>query len=67
MRVTFLVPSYNEAATIIEILDRVDRLDLEKQIVVVDDGSTDGTGDLVESWRGNRDDVVLVRQENRGK
>ena len=67
MRVTFLVPAYNEAATIIEILDRVDRLDLEKQIVVVDDGSTDGTGDLVESWRGNCDDVVLVRQENRGK
>ena len=67
MRVTFLVPSYNEAATIIEILDRVDRLDLEKQIVVVDDGSTDGTGDLVASWRGSREDVVLVRQENRGK
>jgi glycosyltransferase involved in cell wall biosynthesis len=67
VRVTFLVPAYNEAATIIEILDRVDGLDVEKQIVVVDDGSTDGTGDLVESWRGDRDDVVLVRQENRGK
>ena len=42
MRVSFLVPAYNEAATIVEILERVDALDLEKQFVVVDDGSTDG-------------------------
>ena len=67
MRVSFLVPAYNEAATIVQILDRVSALDLEKQIVVVDDGSTDGTGDLVESWRSGRDDVVLIRQKNRGK
>lgn len=67
MRVSFLVPAYNEAATIAELLDRVSALDLQKQIVVVDDGSTDGTGDLVERWRSGRDDVRLVRQENRGK
>src|SRR5437773_2066031 len=67
MRVSFLVPAYNEAATIVELLDRVSSLDLEKQIVVVDDGSTDGTGELVEQWRSGRNDVVFVRQENRGK
>jgi glycosyltransferase involved in cell wall biosynthesis len=67
VRVSFLVPAYNEATTIVEVLDRVSDLDLEKQIVVVDDGSTDGTGDLVEVWSRQRDDVVLVRQANRGK
>jgi glycosyltransferase involved in cell wall biosynthesis len=67
VRVSFLVPAYNEGRTIVEVLDRVSRLDVEKQIVVVDDGSTDGTGDLVENWRRGRDDVVLIRQENRGK
>ena len=67
MRVSFLVPAYNEAATIVEVLDRVSALDLEMQIVVVDDGSTDGTGELVENWRTGRDNIVLVRQENRGK
>ncbi len=64
---SFLVPAYNESATIGAVLDAVWALDLEKQIVVVDDGSTDGTGDLVERWREGRDDVVLVHQENRGK
>jgi len=67
MRVSFLVPAYNEAATIGPLLDAVWSLELDKQIVVVDDGSTDGTGDIVERWREGRDGVVLVRQENRGK
>jgi glycosyltransferase involved in cell wall biosynthesis len=67
MRVSFLVPAYNEAATIEAVLDAVWALELEKQIVVVDDGSRDGTGDLVERWRAGRDGVVLVRQQNRGK
>ena len=64
---SFLVPAYNEAATIGPLLDAVWALDLDKQIVVVDDGSTDGTGDLIERWRESHDGVVLVRQENRGK
>jgi len=67
VRVSFLVPAYNEASTIVEVLDRVSDLELDKQIVVVDDGSTDGTGDLVEGWRDGRDDVVLVRKSNGGK
>jgi glycosyltransferase involved in cell wall biosynthesis len=67
VRVSFLVPAYNEASTIVELLDRVSELELDKQIVVVDDGSTDGTGDLVERWRDGRDGVVLVRKDNGGK
>jgi glycosyltransferase involved in cell wall biosynthesis len=67
VRVSFLVPAYNEASTIVELLDRVTALDLDKQIVVVDDGSTDGTGDLAEGWREGRDDVVVIRQPNSGK
>lgn len=67
MRVSFLVPAYDEAATIVELLERVSALDLEKQIVVVDDGSTDGTGDLAKQWSDGRDDVIVIRQENRGK
>ena len=65
--VTFLVPAYNEERTIVELLDRVDRLELPKQIVVIDDGSTDRTGELVEGWAQGRDGVVLLRQANQGK
>jgi glycosyltransferase involved in cell wall biosynthesis len=67
MRVSFLIPAYNEAATVESLLDAVWALDLDKQLVVVDDGSSDGTGEIVERWRANRDGVVLLRQENRGK
>ncbi|TML02822.1 MAG: glycosyltransferase family 2 protein [Actinobacteria bacterium] len=67
MRVSFLVPAYNEAATIVDVLDAVWALEFDKQIVVVDDGSTDGTGDLAERWGDGRDALVLVRQVNRGK
>src|SRR6266542_4235246 len=57
MRVSFLVPAYNEAATIVAVLEKVHGLELEKQIVVVDDGSTDGTAELAEEWRNGPDDV----------
>jgi glycosyltransferase involved in cell wall biosynthesis len=67
VRVSFLVPAYNEAATIVDLLDRVAALELEKQIVVVDDGSTDGTAELAEQWRDGHDDAVVVRQQHRGK
>jgi glycosyltransferase involved in cell wall biosynthesis len=68
MRISFLIPAYNEAESILSVLDRIESLAVERQIVVVDDGSTDGTADLVEEWGDGRDGVVLHRQrENRGK
>jgi glycosyltransferase involved in cell wall biosynthesis len=67
MRVTFIVPAYNEAATIGEVLDRIDGLELESQVVVVDDGSNDGTPEVLERWRASGDGRIVVRQANRGK
>jgi glycosyltransferase involved in cell wall biosynthesis len=66
VRVSFIVPVYNEAATIAEVLDTVLALGLDTQIVVVDDGSTDGTADILAEWEG-RDGIVVVRKENGGK
>jgi glycosyltransferase involved in cell wall biosynthesis len=65
-RVSFIVPAYNEASTIADVLERVEALDIDKQIVVVDDGSTDETPRVLEGWAG-RDGIRVVRQENRGK
>src|SRR5581483_3184463 len=63
MRVSFIIPAYNEEATIGKVLERVAALDLESQVIVVDDGSTDGTRRVAESHDG----VVVLHQENRGK
>jgi glycosyltransferase involved in cell wall biosynthesis len=67
MRVSFIVPAFNEAATIQQLLERVDALELQKQVVVVDDGSTDGTAEIAERFRGDRTDIVVIRKENGGK
>ena len=67
MRVSFLMPAYNEAATIVDVLEQVSALDLDKQIVVVDDGSTDATGELADKWANGRDSVFVIHQQNRGK
>jgi glycosyltransferase involved in cell wall biosynthesis len=67
MRVSFLIPAYNEGATIGEVLERVEALDLDRQVIVVDDGSTDDTPEILERWNDGRDGRIVVRQRNRGK
>jgi glycosyltransferase involved in cell wall biosynthesis len=67
MKIAFLVPAYNEAATIGDLLVRIDALGLERQIVVVDDGSTDDTAAIVAAYAEEHPGVLLFRQANRGK
>jgi glycosyltransferase involved in cell wall biosynthesis len=62
VKVSFLIPAYNESATIGEVLDRVAALDMETQAIVVDDGSADDTAAIAEA-RG----ATVIRQPNRGK
>jgi len=61
-----VVPVYDEAHTIREILRRVRATDVVKEIVVVDDGSTDGTREILAQMGG--DDLrVILHDRNRGK
>jgi SAM-dependent methyltransferase len=61
-----VVPCFNESATVVALLERVLASPVVREVVVVDDGSTDGTADLVASVTDAR--VRLVRQpENLGK
>ena len=70
-RLSIVIPVFNEAATIGEIIERVRRapLDLEREVVVVDDGSTDGTSveldKLVTAHPGTI--RVVTHEHNRGK
>lgn len=69
MRLSVLIPAFNEASHIAEVIARVRaaaRPDLSLEIVVVDDGSVDGTARVVEGLAGA--DLRLIRHEaNRGK
>jgi len=62
-----MIPAYNEGATLGEVLERVEALELEKQVIVVDDGSTDETPAILERWQDGRADRLVLRQRNRGK
>jgi glycosyltransferase involved in cell wall biosynthesis len=67
LRVSILIPAYNEAATLRQVLERVAGLPLDTEIVVVDDGSTDATPAILADWAGGRDDTIVVTQPNMGK
>ena len=69
MRLSIVIPVYNERATIIELLDRVAAVDLDTEVIVVDDGSTDGTRELLQE-RASREGgrmTLLLQPSNRGK
>jgi len=66
--VSFLIPAYNEASTISEVLDRIASLGLDCEIIVIDDGSTDATAEIVASHpNANGQPVRLLRKKNGGK
>jgi len=66
MKLSVVIPVYNEVATIREILERVRAVPVPKEIVVVDDGSSDGTRDVLRSL-SSPDLVVMFHEKNRGK
>lgn len=67
-KLSVIVPVYNERATVAEAVRRIRAVDLplEREIIVVDDGSTDGTGDILPTLQDSKLRVVSHR-ENRGK
>jgi prepilin-type N-terminal cleavage/methylation domain-containing protein len=62
-----IVPVLNEARTIDEVLRHVLAAPYDKQVIVVDDGSTDGTVGVLETWEGHPNVDLLAHSKNRGK
>jgi glycosyltransferase involved in cell wall biosynthesis len=68
MKLTVVIPVYNERATVAEILRRVEAVSLADEIIIVDDGSTDGTREVLQGLAGTHPLVHLIRHErNLGK
>ena len=68
MKISVVIPVYNEVATIKEIVSRVQAVSLEKDITIVDDGSTDGTREQLEEISQSYDNLrVLYHDRNQGK
>jgi glycosyltransferase involved in cell wall biosynthesis len=66
MKVSVVIPVYNEEKTVREVIRRVEEVDLDKEIIIVDDGSTDGTRDVLKEVGGPNIRVRFL-EENQGK
>lgn len=67
-KLSIIVPVYNEQATVGELLHRVEHARVpgwDKEVIVVDDGSTDGTKKILKTWQ--RRVQVIYKEKNEGK
>ena len=67
MKLSIVIPVYNEKKTLSELICRVEAVKLEKEIIIVDDASTDGTRDLLKKYEGQERFKVIYQSKNAGK
>mgnify|MGYP001296325927 FL=1 len=67
MKLSVVIPVYNEKKTLSELICRVEAVKLEKEIIIVDDASTDGTRDLLKKYEEQERFKVIYQSKNAGK
>ncbi len=67
MKLSVIIPVFNEVGSIREIVRRVQKTRLPNEIIIVDDCSTDGTRDLLAELEGKRGVRVILHEKNQGK
>ncbi|MCH7762099.1 glycosyltransferase family 2 protein, partial [candidate division TA06 bacterium] len=66
MKISIIIPVFNERNTIEEIIQRVQSVKIEKELIIVDDGSTDGTREFLEGLKVENI-RILFHERNTGK
>ena len=67
MKVSVVIPSYNEVNTITELLRRVQAENIAEEILVIDDGSNDGTREILKDYDGKEPYRIILHERNQGK
>ena len=67
MKLTVIIPAYNEINTIDTLLKKVLKTKIEKQIILIDDCSTDGTREKILSNYKEKIDKIILHEKNLGK
>jgi len=67
LKLSIIMPVYDEVNTVRAILEQVRAVPIEKEIIIVDDGSTDGTSDILRQEMEHDDTRVFFLAENQGK
>ena len=67
MNLSVIIPVYNEVKNVEKILKRVEAAKLAREIIVVDDGSQDGTRDILQKLDGKKKVRVILHERNQGK
>ncbi len=67
MKLSIVIPAYNEKSTIKEIIERVRATPYDKEIIVVDDGSTDGSREILKEIEGDPGLRIFFHEKNTGK
>ena len=67
MKVSVVIPVYNEKDTILQLLENVRKVNLDKEIIIVDDFSTDGTRALLQNMAPSNNTKIIFQPQNQGK
>ena len=67
MKLSIIIPVYNEESTLLKLLKRIKTIDIDKEIIIVNDGSTDRTGYILKNLSKKYYNKIIYHKKNLGK